>query len=68
MSDDNKDDEGPEPDQGDDELFVTLAPVHLQANCNRVDHKQDHNDQPVDAEDGGGEVVQFFKVGVVVVD
>ena len=68
MPNDDEDDERSKPDKRDDELLVPLASVHLQADCNRIDNKEDNNHQPIYSKDGGGQIVQFFEVGVVVVD
>lgn len=68
MPNDDEDDECSEVDKRYDKIFLADPHVDLTCDSDRVDDKQDDDNDAIDAQDGGGDIVQFFKFIIIIVD
>ncbi len=68
VADDNKDNEGPEPDEGNDELLPARALHHVNDNFGRVDDQQHEHHHSINAKKGARNVVNTLEPDVVVID
>ncbi len=68
MSYNNEDDQGSEPYERNDELLPSCAVDHIDHNFGSVEDQQGKDYKSIDTEEGGGDVINIFEPGVIVID